>query len=310
MSKGPGTQQEGILRALGGERVWTAEALRWFLFEQGGNRELSHQGKLPNTWNTSFARAVDRLGELGRIKITSRPLESFEECVEHYPGKTLKAEARKLRLQFLPVLLEWSQEKNGLGPKYGAADNEEHHLRLLPKDQVALLEADWPGLEERLRPLYGAAPQAAAANLLKLICKGRYLFQSHDVAANGSLASGVEAACRSGALPDALASDLRSFLERFIPSGTAGALKLKSFIHELADVPRHGQCSLRGETLEYLRQCRNEVVETMDGFREKNGKIRKPWGPAAAEYEYPGPLRKLFDHTVFQDFDFIALASA
>lgn len=311
MSKGPGKLQQGILRAAEevAEFGTTVEGLRWSLYELSGRPALQAGGELPTAWNTSFRRAIKGLADREIVTITSRPLASFEECVEHYPGKTLKVDARGLRRQFLPILLEWTHEKGGLGPKYGAADNEEHHLRLLPKDQVGQLEADWPQLEERLRPLYGAVSQACADDLLKLICKGRSLFLSRDVSAHGSLASWVEAVCRSSVLPDALALDLRVFLERFMPRGTAGALKSKSIIHELADVPRHGQCSLRPDTLEYLHERQKEVVEAMPGFAPKRGRFPTRHTPNPVEYDYAPGLMKFFDHTVFQNFDFIALAS-
>jgi hypothetical protein len=304
MSKGPGKQQEGILRALREKDSWTAEGLRWELFEKSGGT-LTEDGRLPPTWNTSFSRAVGKLGEGGRIEIVSRCLETFAECVEHYPGKTLKAEARRLRQQLLPALLEWTQEKGGAGPKYGAAQNEEHNMRSLLPDALRQLEGEWSLLEERLRPIYGSAPCDKAFPILSLICKGRSLFWSHDVSASGSLGGWIEATCAGGMLPEDLVVDLQDFQERFIPRGTAAFLKFKSIIHLFADVPRHGQCSLRTDTLQYLHDRRSAVVTPM--ATQKRGQFPTIYNPHPVEFVYESKLVHLFDQSVFQEFDFIHL---
>ena len=153
MSRGPGSQQEGILRALEDGGAWTSEALRWFLFFNSNSRDLSPDGKLPNSWNTSFGRAVQRLNEKDRISIHSRPLETFQECAAHYPGKTLRSDARNLRMELLPVLHNWIGERGGLRPKYGIEANERYHLHSLPKDTIQPLTREWRALEERLRPI-------------------------------------------------------------------------------------------------------------------------------------------------------------
>lgn len=137
MSSGPGIQQQRILTALKENRIWTLESLRWREFERDEGRSLDARGKLPGSWNTSFGRAVDGLKEKGLITVHSRPLENFEECTDHFPGKTLDGHARALRLRMLPALLEWTRAPRGLGPKYGAADNEEFHLAELTKSNSA-----------------------------------------------------------------------------------------------------------------------------------------------------------------------------
>lgn len=312
MSKGPGRQQERILKALEDGGEWTTESLRWFLFEKDKNRELSCEGKLPSSWNTSFARAVQGLGEKHRISVQSRALESFQECVKHYPGKTLRADARKLRAKLLPVLQEWILEKGGLKPKYGIEANEIHHLRSLTKETIHQLGREWESLEEQLRPVYGQTSQAAAPSLLGLICKGRSLFNSphgwSDVSATGSLVVWLNKTARSEALPGELLGNLRAFLDRFIPPKISKVLNFKSYIHELTDVPNHGQCKLRKETINYLHDKCRMVVEGMVGFSEIERKHRLSFHfPYEDKYVYPDALLRLFDHTVFQDFEFLAL---
>jgi hypothetical protein len=206
--------------------------------------------------------------------------------------------------------LEWSKEKGGLTPKYNAAANEIHHLQLLEKmdsSEMERLSSEWSRLEQRLRPIYGSA-SVGDDDLLRLICKGRSLFGIDDVNAKCySFSQAVERACAHGGVPEKLSADLRAFVETFIPSTRAGALKLRSFVHVLADVPRSGQCKLRDATLEYLHRQRTELVETMPGFREKKKGITVVAFGSNRRFEYAPELRKLLDHTVFQRFSFIAL---
>src|SRR5438132_841003 len=170
MSRGPGILQDSILRALatGAAESMTAEMLRWSVYEHVNSR-LAARTSLPTAWNTSFQRAASGLANQGRIKVTPRRLRTFTECVQHYPGKTLKSDLRSLRLTFLPVLLEWTAEAGGLYPKYDDAANELHHLRLLRRDRakIACFKTKWAEIEERLRPIYGSAT-ARSGDLLQL----------------------------------------------------------------------------------------------------------------------------------------------
>ena len=311
MSNGPGIQQQRILTALKEKKEWTLESLRWREFEQHGGRGLDGRGKLPGSWNTSFGRAVEGLEEKGRISIDSRPLENFEECADHFPGKTLDGNARALRLQMLPALLEWTRDPRGLGPKYGAADNEEFHLAQLTKEnppELTRLAGEWYDLEDHLRHQYGNAVRPAADTLLKLICRGRNLFYRRDVSASGSLGGLIGTACGNGGVSDELAERLKTFLEEFIPSGRSAALEFKSIMHQLADSPRHGHTKLREPTLDYLHEKEKVLVEAMEGFVPK---VVRPWGkfvlPDESKNKYPPDLIKLFDQSVFQEFRFLKL---
>jgi hypothetical protein len=314
MSRGPGHLQEAILRSAAdaAEKSLTVETLRWVLFENGKPPRRTSPNNLSTGWNTSFRRAVEGLAERRRIIVQRRPLHTFEECVEHYPAKTLQGEARSLRLTFLPVLLEWTREKGGLRPRYDTSANEIHHLRQLRKDRrnVEELRSQWSSLEERLRSIYGNVAKQHSDSLVRLICKGRDLFGIRDVHTSFSFTQLVEGALVTGLLPTDLMNDLRSFVDKFLPQTKADALKLRSFVHELANVPHSGQCTLRSETLKYLHERRRRDVEAMPGFRERKRGFPKSWNKRSSEYEYEyaPQLRKLFDHTVFQNFGFIALS--
>lgn len=309
MSRGDGYFQRAVIGALteAAEESLTMEGLRWRLYEDSGKPPLQPGEELPSAWNTSFRRTIIGLERHGRINIDSRPLESLEECIIHYPGKTLSASARLLRAKLLPVILDWSRKEGGLKPRYGDAANEDYQVKKLRKEgKWAELSDQWQLLEERLRPLYGKA-SSSPDDFLRLICKGRNLFRTTDIETGISFSLAVSKVRRSGQSPTDLTDDLQAFLELFMPAGQAGSLKLHGFMHELAEVPRHGQCKLRDSTLDYLHTHQKELVESMPGFQRKPAPPFQGFYGVREEYTYDPDLVKLFDQTVFQDFKFISL---
>ena len=310
MSRGPGKMQEAILRSLRtSQGGMTVETMRWGLFEESDG--FSPGQDLPNSWNTSLARATKGLEERGFVDIVPRLLVSLEECVRHYPAKTMQAGKRALRARFLPILCDCTDDSGGITNRYGVAANEEFHLRQLPRTVVDELNFRWAGLEELLRPIYGQAPRSAD-DILSLICKGRRLFRRRGIEVNTSLRLAVDNVCRKNLVPDLLANDLQNFYKDFLTEEHAGSLSLKSFVRSVADVPRHRQCSLRPTTLKYLHERDRQYIESMPGFKVNES----PFGLGsdmywndADRFTYPKGLETLFDQTVFQKFDFITLNS-
>ncbi len=300
--------QEAVLHSLRtSQGETTVETMRWELYEESDN--FSTTRDLSNSWNTSLARATKGLEERGLVDITARLLVSLEECVRHYPGKTMQAEKRALRGRFLPILCDRTKDSGGITNRYGVAANEEFHLRQLPCTIVDELSSRWAGLEESLRPIYGQA-QRSADDILSLICKGRRLFRRRSIEAHISLRLAIDNVCRKSLVPDHLASDLQNFYEDFLTEEHAGSLSLKSFVRSVADVPRHRQCSLRPTTLKYLHERDRQYIESMPGFKVNES----PFGPDSDMYwndtdrfTFPKGLGTLFDQTVFQKFDFITL---
>ena len=242
------------------------------------------------------------------MEITARHLESFEECVRHYPCKAMQAERRALRRRFLPQLWNWS----GISPKYGAAANEKFHLEHLPKAVVEELGHRWCKIEEALRPIYGQAAAESADEFLYLICKGSNLFRRSGIEVYHSLTGSIETVCQRNLVPDHLGVELQAFKQDFLSNQQAGYLRLKSLVHEIADVPRHGQCRLRPETLAHLHENDREFVEKMPGFKKKESQFHTYFGQEldpSKRFEYPPDLVTLFDQTVFQRFKFITLAA-
>lgn len=307
MSRGLGIIQQAILALLKGrDGALPMESARWLLYE--ADQSPITEGKLPNDWNTAILRAAKSLEERGLIAITSRRLESFRECVEFYPDKTLIAGRRELRKRFLPLLLEWIEAPDGIVPRYDEAQNENFHLQGLSEPDVQTLQRRWQEIEGTLKSLFGQGSQPSD-HLLRLICKGRYLFREADIEVHASFAATIRAVLEHQLVPESLASDLQKFQEEFLPRKGAGSLRLKSLIRTFADVPRHRQCKLKIATLKYLHGRERAFVEAMPGFRQKQG-FEGNWlnmEPSFLQFEhaYSPDLVRIFDQTVFQRFHFL-----
>jgi hypothetical protein len=303
MSRGPGRFQRAILAHVGkSKEPVCVESMRWALYEQM-NGKIADDSSLPSKWNTSFGRAVKGLTSAMHpvLQVEKRELSSLEECVAHYPGKTLLANVRNQRRVLLPALLEWTKEESGALPAFNVAENEEFFLKKMAKTRLLQLRDEWLRLEPLMRPFLA---KSESDELFYLFTKGKFLFQGMDLHSKKSFVEMAQQCCSSGVLPAAVADRLQSFCRAFISDQTAGALKLKSLVRAFAFVPDRSQCSLKEDTKEVLHLKRKAFVEAMPEFR-----------PARPSRLLPGPtydnfMDKLFDHTVFQKFNFVRIAPA
>lgn len=308
MSRGLGELQQAIYRELkSSDNPLTTEYLRWTIYEKLGKKPLHSGDLLPKSWSTSFARAVSGLLNRGIVSLECRPLKNFKECVINYPSKTHSVGARSLRLELLPILEQRLRgSAGGVHLKYRQADNELYHLNLLEADgKVADLKRRWSQLEPLLSKLYG---ETGRDSLLRLICKGRSLFRGcEDIVVDMSFEQLVDEACDGSLLSKCLQDRLTVFLRRFISGARVMELKFVSSIHTFTHVPQLGQCSLRDETLEYLHANAKERVEAMDGFSVEEKRPQSLYPLSPRKYQYSDRLKRLFDHTVFQEFNFLTL---
>jgi hypothetical protein len=301
MSRGIGNLQKLILAyvAEAGGPV-TVESMRWQLYEQS-NKPVLAEDFLPAKWNTSFARAVSNLASESRslLRVRKRSLASLEECIAHYPGKTLQASVRQLRRDLLPALREWTQEKDGPWPHYNLSQNEDYFMKRVVPERAKRLRKEWMHLEALMRPLF---VPTGSEKLFLLIVKGRSLFQEAEVKSHRSFTEMVDRCCKGDTLPAIIASQLRAFASDFLSATATGSLQLKSFVHEFAHVPRLGQCSLREDTVSALHRLRKSVVESLPGFQP----VTHNW---FREPKHSVALHKLFDQTIFQKFNFVRIAA-
>lgn len=300
MSRGHGELQRAVISHIqSATSPLTVESLRWELYEKLEKPEVPAGGELPGKWNTSFVRAVKKVAADPRrfFAIERRRLKSLDECISHYPGKSLQVDVRHHREKLLPALLEWTQDKHGASPHYSEGENEIYYVNRLSQNRRDWLRQEWTKLEALIRPTFA---ELASEHLLLLFLKARALFQGLNAKSPFSFAAMVELSCND--LPATVAEQLRAFAKKFVSDTNAGALKLQSFVHEFANVPRHGQCSLRKDTLEALHRLRPQFIEALPGFDPGHGRFMR-------EPKYPDALHKLFDQTVFQKFQFIVSAA-
>jgi hypothetical protein len=255
-------------------------------------------------------RAVRSLEKDGRIEVEERKLLSFEECVTHYPSKTLNGEARRVRDQLLPALLQWTRQKGGACPRYTSADNERFHLEsLLPEDRQSL-NKKWLRLEPRLMALLPRMSRDDVNALFELIAKAKSIFETQGLDCRGAFVEHVQRCTARHLLPLPIANKITAFSNELLPPTDAGQLRLKSYIHAFADIPKYRGCSLKKETVEYLDRSFPTVVQTLPGYTAPPAK--QTGFRRFVSLDERGPthsklLLGLFDQTVFQDFRFVRI---
>lgn len=303
MSRGPGKLQAAIIEHVrASEAPTTLETMRWVLYEPVKGRPVPVD-ELPGTWNSSFTRAVHELAAEPRLmlEIERRPLASLEECVEHFPNKTLDRAARDARLALLPALLEWANDKHGPGPHYSAASNEEYHVNRFEPEERRTISRDWLALEDDLVTVHA---KNRTNELFHLIAKGRSLFTKTSLQDRTSFAYYLQMCKELGQLPDDLSARLRQFTESVLPPTQAGFLRLKSFIHSFASLPSRGPFTLKQPTMDALHERRKAFVEALPGFVPPSDASRRfGYGP-----KHSDQLRYLLDKSALQAFQFVRLA--
>lgn len=306
MSRGPGRIQRTILEHLASSNQQTTfETLRWELKEALGTSLASQD--LPNKWNTSVKRALDGLEAEKRIAVEERRLRTLEECVAHFPGKTLLGAARRLRLQLLPALLRGVQ-RGELFAHYNTAENESFYLKSLPKETRRHFREQWLHLEPRLIGVLTICPLKHRNAVFSLITKGKATFEEANLDCRGAFAQHVQACIRGGIIGQPLSKELEAFSHRILPPADAKHLQLRSYVHEFAHIPQHRGCTLRKETVEFLyREC-PEVIECLPGFVAPKQPSRPGMGFWNRDVKHSPRLYALFDQSVFQNFRFLSLA--
>jgi hypothetical protein len=315
MSRGLGQLQRTICDYLAATQAPASyETLRWELFEQRqqtDGRARLRNGRLPATLNTSLKRALVGLAEAdtGRVTLETRHLASMQEFVCHYPGKSLIASVRKLRLDLLPALAA-SVETNKQQPSHSAAGNEDYYRKNYSVEQWAAFQQRWANLEPELIGQLARLSGEDRNTLFLLIARAKSLFEAAPLACDRSIAEGVRPLTERAALPPALAKKLAAFSASLLPPEQSGFLRVKSCIRTFAEIPRTGShYELRPETLNQLEDACPQVVSKLPGYQRRDrSKKRSPvWimmRPVLCS-TYGPEIHALLDKTVFAKFVFI-----
>jgi hypothetical protein len=313
MSRGNGSLQLAILahvRGSGGGS--TLESIRWAMLKETGN--------LPKAWTYALERAVRGLSKRGYLTVQVRPLATLQEWVTHYPCKTYRREIRQMRLDLLPVLVEWIRSDEGPRPLYSADENERFYARgeggslnkrLRGEDRGVVFSAEWKALEPQLRRLLAQTDSDA---LFYLIARGKLLFTGAHIQTRASFGEMIDRCAEENVLPVPLEVQLRSLASRFLPPEQAGSLELKSVIYRFITSVIHGHPDLKPEALEALYKKRPDYLKAIAGFKPpEERKVRgffvgKP--QPGGSFEKGSPLARLIDQTTFQKFRFLSLSAA
>jgi hypothetical protein len=306
MSRGFGKQQTAILRKMRtlheeGHQI-TAEELRWVLYFEKKEPEQDSEN-LPKSWCNAFQIALAKLEKGKHIKVRRRVLENFDECLRHYPGKTPNGWIRQLRKRMLPYLATWKEAGIlSASPKYNLTQNEVFRFQKMSKSEQRSICEEWEVLAPQLEAAYKSSTEPAEG-LFLLLCKGREYFLNRDIHTGYSMTELVES-LKPGILPTPLSEDLETFMRRFMPEDKARALEFRSIIHRFANIPSLGtHCELHEGTLEHLYHREPRFIEAMEGTTIQKSPWKMPLIGRTKEFD--PRLRRLFDHSVFREFQFL-----
>ena len=305
MSEGIGKNQKQIIELCRSAEVpLTSDRLKWSIVESelAAGPEGKSVAFLESAYK-SFRRSLNRLTEDNKISIEKRKLVSLGEVIEHFPDRTNSPEIRALRRTFLPALLEWVNDPLGTGPQYAEGENERFFSVKLTPERLNELREQWFFLERGIRLAFA---ESGSKDLLKLICKARFLFDGFQIGAAGSFRHAAIQAIQKSALPRHLKTGLSVFLEDFLPRAEADTLLLKSYIHGFAQVPNRSEMRLKPESLMQLYKRRQMDSEKLEGFEPPKTAIHG-WGRFIEPPKFPSSIHKILDKNVFSKFEFISI---
>jgi len=283
----------------------TLEALRWDMAPQ----LRAGAAKLPNSWNTSFSRAIESLEKRGFLQVVDRPLANLEEWKVHYPGKTLNVEARRLRTDLIPALIDWINDPEGPPPRYSKAENEHFALKQFNKEHLATMTARWIGMKPDLLTELG---RSHSSDLFVLITRGTQVFESsREVSSRRPFRSLADDCLSKNLLPSSVVAEMKTLITELLTTEEAGALNFKSYMHSLTKgVPSRGHCELSLEAKEELYKRMPGYMAKLPGFKPPPSKktIAFVLGRGWATH---GPiLKKVLDQSVFHTFRFLNIPPA
>lgn len=314
MSRGAGIIQRAIIDAVTDSKVPVAvESLRWELFEssyelQGGVPEDVDHEMMSMSWYTSFDRALKTLVQKRMaIRIASRPLNGLDEFLAHFPDKTRSRVIRHLRRTLLPGLIQWVSDE-GLRQGYDSLGNEAFHLR-----SATLAEARkrWSTISPKLMGLVGRLPPEKASALFRLIGKAKEILEDPTIRVQLTFARALAECEEKCDLSVDLKDKLRELSESILPGDRAGLLRIKSYVHAIADVGRHRGCRLKRDTLNHLDKHFHDIVSGLPGYSAPPSDV-----PRRLKFMHDQPEAKhspllsdsLIHQSAFRPFRFIAIA--
>jgi hypothetical protein len=231
MGRGLGSFQHHLLDALASTVTSSMNELRWRVWDRRG-----HAGVITKRFLNQFRHAVSKLEERRRIRVYQRHLLGLEEMATVFPFKTLDPEVRASRTLLLPDLCRLAANQ----PKY-APGRVEAFLLAKRRVEVAQTSVDWIPLEQRLAELI--ADRTTRHWAIPLLSKGREVFLGGSTPSDDSFAALIERAGTASREP--VISKIREIFDALLPPDERNVSQLRSQIHGLIEMPRHGASRLK-----------------------------------------------------------------
>ena len=167
----------------------------------------------------------------------------------------------------------------------------------------------WDGLAPTLVSLLPTFSRDEQSTLFLLIAKGKSICETRELECRRSFAELLPPCLAAGFLPPDVREQVSAFSRALVPPEEVGFLRVKSYVHSLAHVPRHGRCTLQTETIEYLDNARPDIVRALPGYKPppEPPLSGRRWSGTDAKPRHSEQLHSLLDHSVFQKFQFLTI---
>lgn len=294
MSKGFGARQRAILARLGDEPT-TSCRLRWELAEAEPERAFEgraakgwlRDGRIRGAFNSSHARALNRLEAEGAIRVTPRKLQSLDELIAHFPFKTLRLDLHDLRLRLLPLLQKVKLDPLMKGYRdYSEPERERHLIEQLRQDEspeLRRLVRSWPELEQRLLSHMAKLDDSKARrHWVQLLAKcEEFLRPKRHIRCSTSLGVLI-ARCeeQGGPDPDGLLAAVRAGYDACLPREQRDHTALKNQLYRYVHLGDRESVTLHKEVAYELMRLEPQLIAELEGHQPGETRNASPLVPA------------------------------
>jgi hypothetical protein len=278
MSSGLGSLQKQILETLKNHNsIVFQRTLLWQIACDRDEIEITGQlcpdietGKLKKSFMENFRRAVQRLGETGRIEIKDERLTSLEVAFEYFPNQTSDLEIYHLRKRLLPTVRDYIIEKK---PKrFWHSEIEENQISKIRKaEQFTKARRNWKRIQKEIISILDSRDTHMFDHWLQCLIRGRYLFVKRSISHSKPLVSIYTVLQNEqDKTPKELdvLSKLKELMVAVFDKTDWKIGELKGIYYKIANFQTGRSDSLDSEVKRYLYERHRKLITSLPGHKE------------------------------------------
>jgi len=278
MSSGPGILQKQIIDTLQNHDSFIFHrTLLWQIGFQRNEIEIEgklcseiEKGHLRNSFKENFRRAVQKLGETGRIEIREEKITDLDYAFDYFPYHTGYLEIHQLRKKLLPTIKEYIKENN---PKrFWYSEIEENQISKIRKTEKFLgARRHWRSIQKNIISILNSGDTDMFDQWLQCLIRGRYLFSKRTVSHSKSLVliyNTLESQENMTTIESNTLKRLKTLIQSTFDKANWKLGELKSIYYKIANFQRQYRDTLSEEVKDYLRSKHEALILSLPGHEE------------------------------------------